>query len=339
MRYTVIKSLNESLRRLLKSNPSIFILGEDIADPYGGAFKVTKGLSGDYSERVLVTPISEAAITGMAAGMAMKGARPIVEIMFGDFLALCADQIINHIAKYRWMYNEKVQMPVLLRTPMGGRMGYGPTHSQSLEKIFMGIPGLRIIAINLFTDPGRLLEEAVGVSEPVVFIENKWLYPKAPYTVVEGYIGSFAVRFYEGGFPTCILSSGDFEAADITVVAYGGMAEVVFKAAEKILIENEIICEIIAPTHIKPLNIKPILDSLDRTRNLVIFEEGTENFGWGREVIYKISEEFHNFETVPRAIGARNFPVANVKKLEMEILPQEDDVTDVIKAMLDKGAR
>ena len=303
MKYTVVHSLNQSLRELLETNPNVVILGEDIVDNYGGAFKVTRGLSKDYPQRVLSTPISEAAITGVAAGMAMRGLRPIVEIMFGDFITLCADQIINHIAKYRWVYNEKVQVPIVLRMPMGGRLGYGPTHSQSLEKIFMGIPGLRIIAINLLTDPGKLLEKIMEVYEPVLFIEHKWLYPKQLYLSKDNYIEGFSVRFYGQNFPTCVLSAGDFESADITIATYGGMAEIALQAAKEILIENEVMCEVVVFSHVKPFDTIPVLDSLQRTRNLLVLEEGTENFGWGREVIYQILQKFHDFRIPPRAVG------------------------------------
>ncbi len=334
MKYTVVYSLNQALRRLLATNPDVLIMGQDIVGAYGGAFKVTKDLSKDYPDRVLSTPISEAAMTGMAAGMAMRGLRPIVEIMFGDFIVLCADQMINHIAKFRWVYNEKVQLPLVLRTPMGGRLGYGATHSQSLEKIFMGIPGWRIVAINLLTDPGKLLEKAVEVLEPVLFVENKWLYPKQPYPIQNGSIEGFPVRFEGQNFPTCLLSTGDFEDADITIVTYGGMAGVVLEAMKELLLEEEILCEMVVPTHIKPFNINPILDSLARTRNLLVFEEGTENFGWGREVIYQTSQKFSDFKITPRAIGTRNFPIPSVKKLEMEVLPQTEDVIRAVKSML-----
>ncbi len=131
------------------------VVGEDLLDPYGGAFKVTKGLSTKFPDRVLTTPLSEAGFTALAAGMAIRGLRPVVEIMFGDFLMLAADQFINHIGKYRWMYNDKVRVPLVIRTPMGGRRGYGPTHSQTLEKHFIGAPGWQWLLPALSTNLGR----------------------------------------------------------------------------------------------------------------------------------------------------------------------------------------
>jgi len=143
---TVLESLNTALHRAMQADERIYILGEDILDPYGGAFKITRGLSAAFPGRVLTTPISEAAILGLASGMALRGLRPVAEVMFGDFVTLMADQLINHAAKFRWMYNDQVRVPLVLRLPMGGRRGYGPTHSQSLEKLFLGAPGLRVVA-------------------------------------------------------------------------------------------------------------------------------------------------------------------------------------------------
>jgi len=175
----VLEALNAALHRAFCADERVYLLGQDILDPYGGAFKVSRGLSTAYPKRVLTTPISEAGITGVAAGMALRGLRPVVEIMFGDFTLLAADQIINHIAKFRWMYNHQVNLPLVVRTPMGGRRGYGPTHSQTLEKLFLGMPGLRTLAANTLTDPGELLRKAILEDVgPVFFVENKLLYLK-----------------------------------------------------------------------------------------------------------------------------------------------------------------
>jgi pyruvate/2-oxoglutarate/acetoin dehydrogenase E1 component len=175
---TVLDSLNAALRQALAGNPNVILLGEDILDPYGGAFRVTQGLSSDFPNRVLTTPISEAGMVGLATGMALRGFRPVVEIMFGDFVTLIADQVINHAAKFRWMYNDQVRVPLVIRTPMGGRRGYGPTHSQTLEKLFLGVPGLRVLAPCALGAPGSLLKQAIlEDDDPVLFVENKLLYP------------------------------------------------------------------------------------------------------------------------------------------------------------------
>ena len=134
---TVIDSLNSALITALEKDEHVLIFGEDILDPYGGAFKVTRGLSSSFPDQVFTTPVSEAGIVGVASGLALRGFRPVVEIMFGDFVTLAADQVINHAAKFRYMYNDQVNVPVVIRTPMGGRRGYGPTHSQTMEKLFI----------------------------------------------------------------------------------------------------------------------------------------------------------------------------------------------------------
>lgn len=138
----VLDSLNAALHGCLEADDSVVVLGEDILDPYGGAFKVTRGLSSAFPDRVVTTPVSEAGIVGLANGMALRGLRPVVEVMFGDFTTLVADQLINHAAKFAAMYGHRVSVPLVVRTPMGGRRGYGPTHSQTLEKLFLGVPGL-----------------------------------------------------------------------------------------------------------------------------------------------------------------------------------------------------
>ena len=175
---TVLESLNSALYRSMEDDARVYILGEDLLDPYGGAFKVTRGLSTKFPGQILTTPISEAAIVGVANGMALRGLRPVAEIMFGDFLTLSADQLVNHAAKFRWMYDDHVRVPMVVRVPMGGHRGYGPTHSQSLEKIFLGVPGLKVVAPNTLGDPGRLLESAIFDDDPVLFVEHKLLYTR-----------------------------------------------------------------------------------------------------------------------------------------------------------------
>jgi pyruvate/2-oxoglutarate/acetoin dehydrogenase E1 component len=330
---SVLKSLNEGLDSLLKNDSNVFVLGEDLADPYGGAFKVTKGLSTTYPERVISTPISEAAMVGMAGGMALKGLKPIVEIMFGDFVMLCADQILNHITKYRWMYNEKVSCPVVIRAPMGGRRGYGPTHSQTLEKHFLGVPGLRVVAVNRFVSPSRLLHAAVGTGDPVLFIENKILYPQDVLDCSQGRLLDGAVRFTESGFPTATVSWTEFEHADVTVVAYGGMADVALRAGHELMLEEEIACEVVVPSQIKPMEMAPLLSSVASSGALAVFEEGTEHGGWGREIIYQASRHSKIETGRMLSMGALNMPIGNAKTLESKALPQIVDVKHAIRSL------
>ena len=168
-----VQVLNGALAEIFERRDDVILLGEDLLDPYGGAFKVSEGLSDRWPDRVLTTPISEASLFGVAAGMALRGQRPILEIMFGDFIALGFDQIVNGIAKFREMFDDQVAVPLVVRTPMGGRRGYGPTHSQSLEKLLMGVPGICVVATSECHDLRGLLVNAVDDDRPVFFIENK----------------------------------------------------------------------------------------------------------------------------------------------------------------------
>ncbi len=141
-----VEPLNTALHEMMSKDRQIILIGEDILDPYGGAFKVSKGLSTRFPKQVISTPISEQSITGAAIGMAMRGMKPVVEIMFGDFITLCTEQIVNQATKYPWMFNEQVTVPIVIRTPMGGGRGYGPTHSQTLENLFLPCPTMILAA-------------------------------------------------------------------------------------------------------------------------------------------------------------------------------------------------
>lgn len=329
---TYLSSLNLALAELLEKDPSVYIMGEDILDPYGGAFKVTKGLSTRFPGKLLTTPISEGAIIGIAAGMSMRGLHPIVEIMFGDFLTLCCDQIVNHISKFRWMYNNQVQVPLVIRTPMGGYRGYGPSHSQSLEKMFLGIPGLKIVAPSHFHNPGDLLKTATLVDEaPVLFIENKLLYPRELVTAKEGYVDDFVLRLLDKMYPTVMLSTNNFESPDVTVLTYGGMLPMVVEAATELLINHEIFLEIIVPACIKPFEIQDVIISAEKSRRVIIVEEGTLSNGWGAEVSSQIYSHLLNRLKCPiQRIAALNFPIANTKSLESKILPSREDIVRAV---------
>lgn len=333
MATNVLNSLNSALHKMMSDDQRVIVLGEDLLDPYGGTFRVTKGLSNRFPERVLTTPLSEAGFTAVGAGMAMRGLRPVVEIMFGDFLLLAADQIVNHIGKYRWMYNDKVRVPLVIRTPMGGRRGYGPTHSQTIEKHFIGAPGWHIVAPSPFHEPGTLLYRAVlEDDDPVLFIENKTMYARpvreAP---IEGQIGDLHARTTSGRYPTVTVSFDSFSRADVTVVAYGGMAELAESAAEQLLMREEIFCEVVVPSSVSPIDLDPILASLKRTGKLVVCEEGTQTAGWGAELITAITTRaFELLQAPPQRVAAKDLPIANTSTLETAILPQLEDIDQAI---------
>ncbi len=230
---TVVASLNGALHDMMAGDERVVVIGEDLLDPYGGAFKVTAGLSTRFPDRVLTTPISESAIVGVAAGAALRGLRPIAEIMFGDFLMLAADQLVNHAAKFRWMYNEQVRVPLVVRTPSGGRRGYGATHSQSLEKHLMGVPGLWIVAPNVFGEPGALLRQAaLECDDPVVFVENKAAYAAPLLDGLDGY-ASQTITDAAAPFPTQLLLPSGLRP-DAVLSCYGGMAGLCAEAVVKL---------------------------------------------------------------------------------------------------------
>ncbi|MDB6121121.1 MAG: dehydrogenase, protein subunit alpha/beta [Pedosphaera sp.] len=325
----IAERLRTGLRNLLQRDERVMIIGEDLEDSYGGAFKVTKGLSTDFPGRVRNTPISEAAIVGFGNGMALAGRRPIVEIMFGDFITLAADQIINQASKFSYMYNEQVRVPVIIRTPMGGKRGYGATHSQSLEKHFFGTPGLHIVAVNSIFDPAVLLEKVHDhIDGPCLFIENKSLYAaKLRQTAANG------LRWRENGetFPT--LRLGTCEASDVTVVTYGGMVEEVEEAAHRAFMDDEIICEIIVPTMLFPLAVAPIVDSVRKTRRLLVVEEGQGFAGFGAEIATACVEELPGLPVRVMRSFAKPHPIPCSRDLEKQALPTTDDIFRAIQTL------
>jgi pyruvate/2-oxoglutarate/acetoin dehydrogenase E1 component len=304
----------------METDERVYLLGEDILDPYGGAFKVARGLSTKFPERVLTTPISEAAILGIANGMALRGLRPVAEIMFGDFATLVADQIINHAAKFRWMYNDQVRVPLVVRAPMGGRRGYGPTHSQSLEKLFLGVPGLRVVAPNSLGDPAELLESAIRQDEsPILFVEHKILYTRPmfePKDLVDWKIDS------GGEYPYFLLRSP--YDAQLTIATYGYNFELALATARELLYEHEIFAEIVLFSQLSPFELSPLFDSLRRTRRLMTVEEGTLTLGWGAEVTARCAQAVPGVKI--SRVAALDLPIANSKTLEDEILPSQERI-------------
>ncbi|MBL7163134.1 MAG: alpha-ketoacid dehydrogenase subunit beta [Anaerolineales bacterium] len=332
---TVLQSLNDALHQVMAADARVLLMGEDILDPYGGAFKVTQGLSEAFPEQVLTTPISEAGIVGVAAGMALRGLRPVVEIMFGDFVTLIADQVINHIAKFRWMYNDRVSVPLVIRTPMGGRRGYGPTHSQTLEKLFLGVPGLRVLAPTALGNPGELLAQAVADDDPVLFVENKLLYLQK--LLDENSLNDFELhrRSVPGAYaPTYSLSVRDAPAPELTIMAYGYMAEIAREALRQLAYEHEIFAELVVPTQLSPFENEMIIPSVSRTHKVLVAEEGTLTLGWGAEILARLSEELGANLHIARRVAAREFPIPASGPLEESVLPGIGDIVEAAQKMI-----
>jgi pyruvate/2-oxoglutarate/acetoin dehydrogenase E1 component len=329
-----VQVLNETLHELFASRDDVYLLGEDVLDPYGGAFKVSQGLSDAYPDRVLTTPISEASLFGVAAGMALRGQRPILEIMFGDFIALGFDQVVNGISKFREMYDDQVTVPLVVRTPMGGRRGYGPTHSQSLEKLLLGIPNICVVAASEYHDLRSLLTSAVEDEQPVFFIENKLMYGRMNRLVEEGHIDQLAVRETGSPYPALTFSGSDFTEAAATIVTYGGMVPVVLDAVTELILEHEIFCEVVALSQLLPLELDAVLESVARTGALLTAEEGTLTGGFGAEIAARVQEvAWSDLRAPVRRVAARDGIIPSARPLEDAMLPGVHDVVEAISAL------
>ena len=322
----VIESVNQALKECLQEEPRVWFLGEDVLDPYGGAFKAARGLSTSYPDRVMTTPVSEAGIVGLGVGMALRGFKPVVEIMFGDFIMLAADQLVNHAAKLRWMSNGQARVPLVVRTPMGGGRGYGPTHSQSLEKHLLGTPGLTVVAISALGDPVAVLKHAVlKHDDPVLVIEHKRLYTRPVLSLDE--LDEFSVYEEGDGFPTYRLAIQGAPSPRFTLAAYGFMAELAREAALRLAYEHELFAELIVPTRLAPADWRPLRESIQATHRLVAIEEGARSLGWGSEVIAS-ALEWHGSGLAARRVAAKDQPVPAAGPLEEAMLPQVDDIVD-----------
>ena len=329
----IVASIRNSLARNMRRDARILLLGEDIESPYGGAFKVTKGLSTEFPGRVRNTPISEALIVGMGCGLALGGALPVCEIMFGDFLTLAADQFINHAAKFHYMYNGQVQVPLIVRTPMGGRRGYGPTHSQSLEKHFLGVPQTRVLALNSRYDPGLVYDELfASIDRPTIVIENKALYAaQLDSPVPDG----FALDHSDEQFPSTRLRPLD--SPQVTVFCYGGMIPYVEHGVAEAFDEYELLSEVICPIQLYPLNPWPVIESLEQTHLLLIVEEGMTFAAVGSELIAQICELAPGVLRRVMRVGPPQTPIASCGQLENEMLPDHSAVVAALREVCGHG--
>lgn len=324
--------IHEALRAQFNKEENTVMLGEDIEyvtpwteKPYGGAFKVSNDLS-EHFENVKNTPISEAAITGVGTGLSIAGMLPIIEIMFGDFMTLTFDQIYNHACKFSSMYNGQVSIPLIIRTPMGGKRGYGPTHSQSLEKHFLGITDLSIITLNYRIPPKQLYQAVFSEKNPTLVIENKVLYTKKLQVQV---LLGYEVAVSNEKYPT-IRIRPEGRKPDMTILCYGELLEDVEKAIELAFEEEEIFCEIICPSQISPINLFPILQSVATTQRLLTVEEGTNMASYSSEIAAHIMENNLHLKSFKRL--ANNNVIPSSSQAELEILPNINSIFKKIKA-------
>lgn len=282
----VADAIHAALSGHLSRNQGAILLGEDLEGQYGGAFKITRDLSLRFPGRVRNTPISESAITGISTGLALRGMRPVVEIMFGDFTTLILDQLLQHACKFGLMYGQGVDVPLVVRTPMGGRRGYGPTHSQSLEKHFLGVPNLTIVSINQRIPIRDVYARALGRSQPVLIIENKILYTRTSSPTAPP---GFDLAITDEAFP-CVRMAPSDRNPQVTVLCHGGILEEAEAAALALFDEDEVSIEIICPTLLQPFDPRPLADSVRTTKALVSCEEGSSVAGFGSEALSHLVE-------------------------------------------------
>ena len=319
---TYSEAINEALREEMARDPSVFILGEDVG-VMGGVFGVTAGLIQEFGEaRVLDTPISEAAIVGAALGAAMMGMRPVAEIMFGDFLGCAGDQLINQVAKARYMSGGKARVSLTIRVTTGAPGAAAAQHSQSPEAWFMNVPGLKIAAPATPADAKGLLKTAIRGEDPVLFFEHKMLYA-AKGEVPEG---DYAIPFGRASVPRA--------GQQVTIVAIGGMVQHALMAADELAADG-ISCEVIDPRTLVPLDVPTLVASARKTGRVIIAHEAHKRSGPGAEIAALLAEHALDYLDAPiKRVAAKNVPLPYAPTLEQFVLPDKDDIVAAVKEVL-----
>jgi 2-oxoisovalerate dehydrogenase E1 component len=317
-----VRSIQRGLGAALAADERVILIGEDIESPYGGAFKCTDQLSARHPGRVRNTPISELAIVGIGNGLALGGFLPVVEIMFGDFVTLALDQWVNHAAKFTFMFADKVRVPLVVRTPMGGRRGYGATHSQSLERYVVGVPGTRVVCLH-HRYPAADLYAALfaGLDTPTFVIENKVLYGRAATAAVAA---GYTLSVSDEPFPTVRISPPDVPR--LTVVALGGIAAETEEALGRLFLEQEATADLFLPTQLYPFNVECLLDSLRTTGRLLVVEEGQGFASIGAEIVARAAERLGGGLVAVGRVAAAECAIAAARPLEQACLPGVDDI-------------
>lgn len=309
----LVSRLNKSFSELIQKENVIF-LGEDIVDPYGGAFKVTKGLSTNYPDRVIGTSISESMIVGVSNGLSLNGFKPFAEIMFGDFLGLAFDQLLNHASKIWNMYNKKMHCPVVVRTPMGGGRGYGPTHSQSLEKHFIGMDTFEILSLNRLINTDEFIQYCYDRKDPTLIIENKLEYAKrGRIELPSGY--EFVQTNQD--LPNYVIKP-TLQDSQTTIITYGGCLDLSLDFLQSALIEFDEIVQILLLTRIDPID-ENLLHHVLRNQSKVIFlEEGNRGGTVGDNYISWIAQNLNVNEM--KVVSSELEIIPSCKTLESQVL-------------------
>uniref|UniRef100_UPI0037DA2D54 alpha-ketoacid dehydrogenase subunit beta n=1 Tax=Tepidimicrobium xylanilyticum TaxID=1123352 RepID=UPI0037DA2D54 len=317
-------AINLAMREEMRRDENVFLMGEDVGI-YGGAFGVSVGMIEEFGEeRVRDTPISEAAITGAAAGAAVTGMRPIVEIMFMDFTTIAMDALVNQAAKMRYMFGGKAKVPMTLRCPGGSGTGAAAQHSQSLEAWFCHIPGLKVVVPGTPADAKGLLKAAIRDDNPVVFVEQKTLYKEKGMVPLDD---DFIIPLGKGEIKK--------EGKDVTVVTYGRMLPRVLKVAEEL--ENEgISVEVVDPRTLVPLDKELIINSVIKTGRVVLVNEACKTGGYIGEIAAMIaeSEAFDYLDAPIVRLAGLDIPIPYNPKLEAAAVPSEEQIrAGILKVM------
>jgi len=318
---TYIAAITSALADAMRADERVFVLGEDVAE--GGPYTATAGLAEEFGTgRVINTPISEAAITGVAIGAAQSGLRPVLEIMFIDFITLALDQLVNGAAKAHFMSGGQLTVPVVLRTQGGAGYRGAAQHSQSLESWLTHVPGLKVVMPSRPSDAAGLLASAIADPNPVVFIENKTLYFRT------GEVAEPAVPVPIGKAVT--LRAG----SDVTVVALSRLVHDALAAAERLAAEDGIEVEVIDPRTLVPLDLEAIVASVERTGRLVVVHEAVEHSGFGAEIVAQVQAAAFDYLDAPIGrVGAPFAPIPLSAPLEDAYLPGEAEVAAAVRAL------
>lgn len=325
---TYLEAIREAIIQVMEQDENVYLFGEDVAE-YGGAFGVSVGMLEKFGKnRIINTPISEDAIVGVAAGSALTGMRPIVEIMFSDFITIAMDEIANQAAKIRYMFGGKAKVPFVLRAAGGGGTGAAGQHSQSLESLVAHIPGLKVVMPSSPYDAKGLLVASIRDNNPVIFIEHKLLYKNKKF------IEHVPEELYEIPIGKGVTKR---TGRDITIVAASFMVKKSLEAAE-ILKEEGIDCEVIDLRTLRPLDLDIILNSIEKTGKLLCVEEACGFGGFMGEVVAQVVEKGFDYLDAPiLRVSGKNCPVPYSLVLEDEMIPNIDrikkGVLDVLKSI------
>lgn len=321
---TYREALNQALREELKRDPQVFLLGEDIGI-YGGAYGVTQGLLEEFGEeRVKDTPIAEAGIVGVGIGAAIVGMRPVVEIMYIDFMGICMDQINNQAAKIRYMFGGKTKVPLTIRTEGGAGRTLGAHHSQSLEAWFIHIPGLKVVMPATPYDAKGLLKSAIRDDNPVIFIEHKMLYNTKGEVPDQDYLVPLGIAEIKK------------EGKDVTLITYSRMTLFSLEAAKE-LEEEGISVEVIDLRTLLPLDIKTIVNSVKKTNKVVIVEEDCKTGGTGAEIGMQIVENCFDYLDAPiKRIAGADVPMPKSPVLENFAIPSKESIIKGVKEIISR---